>query len=108
MHLGMILRYILYRYKETYLEARGLTRSVVQFGGIYYASELFGGRGGEMIFGQNYSVATVTHECWPKNYYPKIQGVVMSGLKFETDQASPEGLLPELEEQGWWGEEDPI
>jgi hypothetical protein len=108
MHLSMIIRFILMRYKQEYLEKRGLESSSFQYGGMYNASEIFGGRGGEFIFGQNVSLVGLVTETFPKGFYPKIQGLVVKGLMFETTSESPSALLGDLEAQGWSGEPDDI
>ena len=106
MHLSMIIRFILMRYKQEYLEKRGLESSSFQYGGMYNAADIFGGRGGEFLFGQNISLVGFVTEVFPKGFYPKVQGVLVSGLQFATQVESPGAILDQLEGQGWSGEQD--
>lgn len=108
MYLSTIVRFILYRYKELLLENRGFERSVLSMTGPFLANSRFQAPEGEEIFGQDFKLTGFVREYWPKMISPKIQGIKINGLEYMGGTQTPDSVLNQVEEQGWWQENDPL
>ncbi len=108
MYLTALIRFICYRYKQVFFEKRGLDRQVLSMQGPYNASAIKGPESQELIFGQNIQLIGYVREYWPKMIDSKIQGMVFSGLKYIGGSVSPVSIYPELKNQGWWQQDDPL
>jgi hypothetical protein len=109
MYLSTIVRFILMRYKEILLEDRGFERTTIMMTGPQDATGAFPQSGdGEYVFSQMFTLTGFVRESWPKAISPALQGIIIHGLEFITGTQSPSSMLTTLEEQGWWGSEDPL
>jgi hypothetical protein len=106
-YLNAIIMFILLRYREELLEARGLDASVIANGAMYQAqSALFGLESKELIFGQDITLTGLARQYWPKAISSKIQGIKICGLNAIGGTVSPISMEQEIEGQGWGTTED--
>lgn len=103
MYLHTLIRFILLRYKEVFLEARGFDRSTITSTGIYLAQDLLGV---ENTFGQDINLTGYCREYWPKIIGPAMQGIKIHRVDIIGGTATPDSMLNEIDEQGWGMEGD--
>ena len=108
MYLSTIIRFILLKFKESLLEARGFQRSIVSQQGPYEANSMFSIPEGEFIFGQNISLTGFVREYWPKDVSANSLDGFTYGIKYKDGILTPKNTLEQVEKQGWWQQDDPL
>lgn len=103
-YLHTIVQFVLLRYKEQLLEARGFDRSTISSGPMYVYQEM----GQENTFGRDIIISGYVRQYWPKMISPKLQNITINGLSILGGGSTPVGLLEEVENQGWWMEDDDL
>lgn len=91
------MEFILLRYKETLLEARGFERSTISTGPLYNYSET----DKEMVFVRDITLSGYVRQYWPKMISPKIQGIKIHGIEILGGSLSPPSMLSMVNQQGW-------
>jgi hypothetical protein len=95
-YLTMIVNFIMLRYKEVYLEARGFQGTVISGGPIYWAEQL---TGVENSFGSDVNVSGLVRVGWPKAFAGRIDGIKLHGINVLDGGTSPDSV--DFETQGW-------
>lgn len=107
LFLHTILKYCLYRYKQDLLEARGFERSSLGSTGVRV---LNGPKESEIIYTRTINMSGYVRQYWPKELKGKIDGVIIGtdavGMKIKDGPASPDAILPDVQNQGWQMEDD--
>jgi hypothetical protein len=99
LYLHSILVFILYRYKQEFLEKRGFDRQVTSSGPMY-VHQLPQSQN-EMTFGRDVTLTGYCRQYWPKMISPKIQGVKINGIEIVSGTTTPDALLALVQAQGW-------
>lgn len=97
--LHSIVVFILLRYKQTLLEARGFERSV------FNSSDFDKNEGlptSENVFSRYVSITGYVRQYWPKDLKPKITSFDPYLLAEAMDEASPEPDVDELDKDSLW------
>jgi hypothetical protein len=100
--LRQVMTYILLRYKEAYLEARGYELSSFSVGAIElnpYFKEI------EQVFSCPITLTGQTECSWIKYLAPKLQKVT-GGIRIIDGPATPEAYKIYADQQGWSMEGD--
>ncbi len=97
LYLEQIVLFILFRYKEQLLEARGLDNTTVSSGPLYKWTE----SNTELVFCRDISVQGFSRAYWPKAISPKIQGTAIQGVKIIGGGVTPPSILQEQLLTGW-------
>jgi hypothetical protein len=98
--LSSIVQFVILRYKQTYLEARGFERSVISVTGPTHDSRW----GVEAIYSQYVNLQGHYRNYWPKTIGIVPQGILLEPLRIAVGQASPEGMIDE--QSSWIMDED--
>lgn len=102
IYLDTLMNFILLRYKEVLLEARGIDVSAISSGPLYKWSET----NTENVFGRDITLTGITRSYWPKAISPTVSGVAIQGIKIIGGTATPSGLLTQQLLSGWAMEKD--
>lgn len=102
--LYTIVKFCLYRYKQSLLEARGFDRSVVSNAGV----RLMPGKAeAEIWFTRAFTLSGYVRQYWPKAVTNQLDGFV-TFIKYESDLASPDAIKNDVIGQGWGMDRDPF
>ncbi len=97
LYLQAILEFILMRYKELLLEARGFERSTISTGPLYEWKE----SDKDTVYARDITLTGYVRQYWPKMISPKIQGIKIQGLEIMGGTVTPPGFLSLVLAQGW-------
>lgn len=105
LYLHSLIEFILLRYRESLLEARGLDSTQLTSGPVYSYS--IDGQGGiaEKIWGRDITLIGLVKKSWPKAVSAKYQSLGLGGIEV-LGGTSPESMKEEVKEQGWGMEGD--
>jgi hypothetical protein len=102
IYLTSILMFILLRYRETYLEARGFERSTLKVGSLIPLENLVEGK--ENVFSRYITLNGFVQHVWPKYTWPVVSSMVTSVVVDSAD-TTPAPLDPST--ALWRGVNDP-
>lgn len=102
LYLQSIIEFILLRYKETLLEARGFERSTISTGPLYNYSET----DKEMVYVRDITLSGFIRQYWPKMISPRIQGFRVHGIQILGGSLSPPSMITSTNVQAWGMEGD--
>ena len=97
LYLEQLVTFILLRYKQILLEARGIDVSSLSSGPLYKWSET----NTENIFGRDITLTGITRNYWPKVLSPQISGIAIQGVSIIGGAVTPPGLLQQQILTGW-------
>lgn len=100
--LWSLVKLVLYRYRQEYLEARGLQISSIN-STDFSKNQAFGP---EQSWSRYISLSGKTMDVWPKARMGKVQGIDMA-IKAIGGVTLPPDMTP-VEEQAWMGDEDSL
>jgi hypothetical protein len=102
LYLFTIVMYILMRYKKQLWDARNFAASTISYTEVYRVSDQSDPNN---VYGRQLTIRGRVEHSVIESTQP-----ILGGLNAElliADMSSPEGVLPQVEQQGWKGEEDP-
>ncbi len=102
LYLQSIIEFILLRYKEQLLEARGFERSTISTGPLYQFAET----DKDLTWARDITLSGYVRQYWPKMISPKIQGIKIQGIQIIGGTVTPPGFLNLVVQQGWGIEGD--
>ena len=104
--LHSILVYVLHRYKEALLEARGFERTILQSSDFARESQ----HETELVFSRHITIVGYVRQYWPKVTAPVIDAVVMDGIRVSGQGADVlvKGTGVDPDEQLWVGNLDTL
>jgi hypothetical protein len=85
LYLHSILEFVLLRYREVLLEARGFERSSISSGPMYQ----FQDPGVEMTFGRDVTLTGFVRATWPKAITAKLNGIQVQGIQILSNATTP-------------------
>lgn len=101
IYLKQLVTYILFRYREAYLEARGFEVSSLSVGPVY-RDETFGK---DVVYACDINLNGQVQADWIKFVSPKLSKVT-GGIKILEGPRTPEGYKKEVYNQAWRQEQD--
>lgn len=109
LYLHSIVEFILLRYKEIFLEARGFDRSTISSGPVHQYQPM----GVEMTYCRDINLNGYCRQYWPKVIGPKVSAIsvgatspTISGVKVIGGGQTPYALLTQVLGQGWFMENE--
>jgi hypothetical protein len=101
--MRMLVMYILFRYKEAYLESRGFELSTFSCSEIDLNPSF---RNSDKVFSCFVTLNGEVEAKWIKYVAPKLQSTQVS-IRIADGPKTPEGYLKQVQKQGWSMPEDP-
>jgi hypothetical protein len=99
IYLHSILLFILYRYKEEFMEKRGFDRSIPSSGPLYIHK--LPQSDNELVFARDVTLTGYCRQYWPKMISPKMQGTLINGIEIISGTTTPQSFLALAQQQGW-------